>query len=53
MKKIVIKKTGKTVEKSDYVADLFIKKGIAKPFKEKELKAEVETKELKTKTKKK
>jgi DNA-binding protein len=53
MKKIVIKATGKTVEKSDFVADLFIKKGLAKLYKEKELKTEMETKELKTKTKKK
>jgi len=51
--KIVIKRTGKVVEKTDFVGELFIRKGLAKPFKEKELKTEVETKELKTKPKKK
>ena len=47
--KIVIKRTGKVVEKTDFVGNLFIKKGLAEPFKEKELKTKTETKEMKTK----
>lgn len=47
MKKIVIKKTGKVVERSDFVADLFIRKKLATLYKEE--KKKTETKELKTK----
>ena len=58
MKTIIFKETGKEAITSDFVADLFVRKGKAdykrgRPKQEKEEKEEFETKELKTKTKKK